>query len=286
LDVQLKPGKLGAALHREPAPQALRQQRDFDTLLASRSRDEVKPLPGSRYEVKALQTLFTRAEVLLGSDASEQRLDNLAAEGRLQAFRVLHFATHGQINPTTASRSALLVARDRLPDPLEQSRLGRKVYDGRLTVAAIASGWQLDADLVTLSACETALGPQGGGEGLLGFSQVLLHKGARSLLLSLWKVDDTATALLMSRFYEIWLGKREGLKKPLSKAEELREAKAWLRQLSAAERDRLAAHLVKGEMRGTEVAASPVLRPKEEGVQTPYSHPRSWAAFILIGDAD
>jgi len=286
LDVQLKPGKLGAALHREPAPQALRQQRDFDTLLASRSRDEAKPLPGSRYEVKALQTLFSSAEVLLGSDASEQRLDELAAAGRLRDFRVLHFATHGQINPTTASRSALLMARDRLPDPVEQGRRGRKVYDGRLTVAAIASGWQLDADLVTLSACETALGPQGGGEGLLGFSQVLLHKGARSLLLSLWKVDDTATALLMSRFYENWLGKREGLKKPLPKAEALREAKAWLRQLPGAERDRLAAKLVKGELRGTEVAARPVLRPKEEAAQTPYSHPRYWAAFILMGDSD
>jgi CHAT domain-containing protein len=160
------------------------------------------------------------------------------------------------------------------------------VYDGRLTVAAIASGWQLDADLVTLSACETALGPQGGGEGLLGFSQVLLHKGARSLLLSLWKVDDTATALLMSRFYENWLGKREGLKKQLSKAEALREAKTWLRRLTGAERDRLAADLVKGEMRGTEVAARPVLRPEEGGAQTPYSHPRYWAAFIVIGDAD
>jgi CHAT domain-containing protein len=130
------------------------------------------------------------------------------------------------------------------------------------------------------------LGPHGGGEGLLGFSQVLLHKGARSLLLSLWKVDDTATALLMTRFYENWLGKREGLKKPLPKMEALREAKTWLRQLQRGERDRLAANLVKGELRGTEVAARPVIRPKESASETPYAHPRYWAAFILLGDPD
>jgi len=121
---------------------------------------------------------------------------------------------------------------------------------------------------------------------LLGFSQVLLHKGARSLLLSLWKVDDTATALLMTRFYENWLGKREDLKKPLPKTEALREAKTWLRQLGREERDRLAAHLVKGELRGTDVAARPVVRPKEGAGNMPYAHPRYWAAFILLGDPD
>jgi tetratricopeptide (TPR) repeat protein len=286
LDVRLSAGKLGVALHRDPAPQALRSQREFDTLLASRTRDTIKPLPGSRYEVKVLRTLFPQAEVLLSSDASEQMLDELAATGRLRDFSVLHLATHGHIDPAIAVRSALLLARDQLPDPLEQARLGRKLYDGRLTVAAIAAGWRLDADLVTLSACETALGPQGNGEGLLGFSQVLLQKGARSLLLSLWKVDDTATALLMTRFYENWLGRREGLKEPMPKAVALRDAQMWLRQLIRAERDRLAADLVNGELRGTEVAARPAARPKDNPSDMPYAHPRYWAAFILLGDPD
>jgi CHAT domain-containing protein len=282
----LKPGTLGVVLHREPAPQALRQQRDFDTLLANRTRYEVQALPGTRFEVQALQSLFPHAEVLLGSQASEQKLDELAASGQLQNFRVLHLATHGRIDPAIAARSALLLARDQLPDPLEQGRRGRKVYDGRLTVATIAASWRLDADLVTLSACETALGPQGGGEGLLGFSQVLLHKGAHSLLLSLWKVDDTATALLMTRFYENWLGKRAGRNKPLPKSEALREAKSWLRHLRRAERDKLATDLVGGALRGTEVSARPMVQAKESQSETPYAHPRYWAAFILLGDPD
>src|SRR5262249_32983555 len=157
----------------------------------------------------------------------------------------LHFATHGQMDANTASRSALLLAGDKLPAPTEPARPSGMVCDGRLTVAEIAA-WKLDADLVTLSACETALGPQGGGEGLLGFSQVLFQKGARSLLLSLWKVDDTATALLMTRFYENWLGKRKELNAPMPKAQALREAKQWLRTLHRAERDSLASNLVKG----------------------------------------
>jgi CHAT domain-containing protein len=53
---------------------------------------------------------------------------------------------------------------------------------------------------VVLSACESGLGKQAGGEGFLGFAQPLLARGARGLVLSLWKVDDRATALLMARF--------------------------------------------------------------------------------------
>ena len=61
---------------------------------------------------------------------------------------------------------------------------------------------------MTLSACETALGRDAGGEGFVGFTQALLMSGTRSVCLSLWKVDDTATALLMQRFYANLLGRR------------------------------------------------------------------------------
>ena len=79
----------------------------------------------------------------------------------------------------------------------------------------------LKATLVVLSACETGLGQDTGGDGLMGFSQALLLKGARSLLLSLWPVDDTATALLMVRFYENWLGSRRGTNQPAVLLEQL-----------------------------------------------------------------
>ena len=153
----------------------------------------------------------------------------------------------------------------------------------------IAKHWQLDADLVTLSACQTALGPQGGGEGLLGFSQVLLGKGARSLLLSLWKVDDTATALLMTRFYQNLLGKRDGLKEPLPKAEALREAKTWLRSLPRAQAEELAGRLARGSVRAAEEPKGPAIPaavPMLPAGHAPFAHPRYWAAFILIGDPE
>ncbi len=69
----------------------------------------------------------------------------------------------------------------------------------------------------------------------MGFTQALLMSGTRSVCLSLWKVDDTATALLMQRFYANLLGRRTGLTAPMPKAEALREAKTWLRGLRRSE---------------------------------------------------
>jgi CHAT domain-containing protein len=292
---RLDPGKLGVVMSVDMPAVALRKRREALQLAdARRSGASLRPLPGTRLEVAAVAALLPKSKttLLLDSDASEQRLDEMAAAGKLRDFRLLHLATHGSVDPISAAQSALELARDRLPRPEEQARLaaaGKKVATGQLSVATIAKDWQLDADLVTLSACETALGPEGGGEGLLGFAQVLLGKGARSLLLSLWKVDDTATALLMTRFYQNLLAKREGLKAPLPKAEALREAKRWLRTLPRAEVERLTGQLAQGAVRATQgpkgtgspqQTAKPVLPVGD----MPFAHPLYWAAFILIGD--
>jgi CHAT domain-containing protein len=161
------------------------------------------------------------------------------------------------------------------------------VYTGRLTVGTVL-GWKLDADLVTLSACETGLGRQAGGEGMLGFVQALVQAGARSVLVSLWPVDDAATALLMNRFYQNLLGKREGLKAPLGKAEALREAKQWLRGLPRAEAEALAAKLSQGELRLTVSPLKPAAAPAAGSAKgdRPYAHPYYWSAFVLLGDPD
>jgi CHAT domain-containing protein len=98
--------------------------------------------------------------------------------------------------------------------------------------------------------------------------------GARSACLSLWKVDDTATALLMQRFYQNLLGSRAGLAQPLPKAEALAEAKAWLRTQSAADDP-----ATRSEPRPSRKAPSPS-RP----AVTRFDHPYYWAGFILIGD--
>jgi CHAT domain-containing protein len=99
-------------------------------------------------------------------------------------------------------------------------------------------------------------------------------RGARSVVLPRWKVDDVATSLLMVRFYENLLGKRKDLNKPLGRAA-LREAKQWLRKLALKE----AKQAVIALPRGKRLAAP-------EGSDRPYEHPHYWAAFTLIGDPD
>src|SRR5262249_5111502 len=137
--------------------------------------------------------------------------------------------------------------------------------------------WDLDADLVVLSACESGLGRYAGGEGYLGFAQALFVKGARSLVLSQWKVDDKATSLLMARFYRNLPGKRPGLSKPMARAEALHEAKDWLRNLAADEVGGELAALDRGPIRplakhsgGTAPNGSPA--PAPVGMR-PYAHP-------------
>jgi hypothetical protein len=125
---------------------------------------------------------------------------------------------------------------------------------------------------------------------LLGFAQAFLLAGSRSVCLSLWEVDDSATVLLMDRFYRNMLGKREDGAKPMGKAAALQEAKQWLRGLSVNDAlDRLGL-LANGVLRGERPAREemrPIPQPKNADKDyKPYAHPRYWAAFILIGDSE
>jgi hypothetical protein len=286
--IRLGPGPLGATFDPRSARAAVRAWRKAEQDEAVRGSGHA-PLPGTAFEVQALRQLVgEKATTLLtGSLASEQQLDRMAQAGYLKRFRLIHLATHAEVDWQQPERSALILAQDRLPDPLEQARQGKKVYDGHLRVGAILKDWQLDADLVVLSACQTGLGKQGGGEGLLGFAQAFLQMGAGAVVLSRWKVDDTATALLMVRFYENLLGKRTGLKQGLARAEALAEAKKWLAGLKRQAAGELAAQLAGGVLRGTEAEAKPLVKGKgvklPEG-EKPFAHPYYWAAFVLVGD--
>jgi len=264
-------------------------------LVAARSGDEeLAPLPGTRYEVEAIAQLFKSddrpAKALLGADASEPELDRLAASGELGRFGFIHLATHGVIDEAIPQRSAVILTQTGLPDPLEQVVNHKPVFDGRLVVREIQRSWDLKAELVTLSACETALGRDAGGEGFLGFTQALLMSGARSVCLSLWQVDDKATSLLMTRFYQNLLGKRPALSKPMPKAEALHEAKQWLRSLTVDEIDGELAALSRGDVRPlakVDGTTSPGATPSpESNGGRPYDHPYFWAAFVLAGDPD
>jgi CHAT domain-containing protein/tetratricopeptide (TPR) repeat protein len=297
---QVRPGKLGLVLAAQPAPQAIAEQRKLDQRLAAASRgggEEWPPLPGTRLEAEALRRLFggpAEAKMLLDSQASEQRLDDLARDGSLGKYRYLHLATHGEFEDRFPLRSAVILSRDALPDADRQLEAGLPVYDGRLTAEEVLRRqWRLGSELVTLSACETALGKYARGEGHIGFAHALLLAGSRSVCLSQWKVNDATTALFMERFYQNLLGKREGLKEPLGKAAALAEAREWLRTLPRQEALRRVAQLSKGVERGKgrpalppppEVAAISAGQASTE--DRPYAHPYYWAAFVLVGNPD
>jgi CHAT domain-containing protein/tetratricopeptide (TPR) repeat protein len=290
----VRPGPLGVIVASEPAPKALAERYRLDRVLRSRSDDGWTALPGTRVEVESVHRLFgdkPEPRLLFDSDASEQRLDELAANGELGKYRYVHLATHGEVDEAFPLRSAVILSRDTLPDPQKQLLAGKPIYDGRLTAEEMLRTWNLHSDLVTLSACETALGKYERGEGFVGFAQALLLCGSRSVCLSLWKVDDSATALLMRRFYANLLGKRDGLKGPMPKAQALREAKEWLRNLPREEALKVAAEVTQGVERGKGRPRQKLLLPVPERLPAakddkPYAHPYYWAAFVLIGDSN
>jgi CHAT domain-containing protein/tetratricopeptide (TPR) repeat protein len=230
----------------------------------SRRGGDLKPLPGTRGEVEAIGSLFAvgNARMFLGLQANGTNLDRLATQKKLSDYRFLHFATHGQFDPRGGMNSYLC---------LTSQNFAQAPFD-KLSAGHILRTWQLDADLVTFSACLTALGQYQGGEGYVGFSQALFLSGAHSVLLSQWPVNDWSTTLLMQRFYQNLLGKREDLKGPLAKVEALGEARQWLRELS---RDDAVTRLKALDI--------PADASKLAG-DRPFEHPCYWAPFILVGD--
>jgi CHAT domain-containing protein len=315
----LAAGKLGVVLDPRPAPQAIAEQRKIQQILvAARAGDgDFAALPGTHFEVEALIRLFQSDDrpirALFGAGASEPELDRLATSGELGRYGFIHLATHGVIDEGLPTRSAVILTQTGLPDPLQQALSHQPVYDGRISVREIQRTWELKAELVTLSACQTALGRDAGGEGFVGFTQALLMSGARSVCLSLWKVDDIATALLMQRFYANLVGRRPGLSAPMAKAEALQEAKTWLRGLGRSEVLAAATELSSGIERGkgakghqsSELGAVGKAHDQPDAAahlrgeirrlsdrsqfvdnDRPYAAPYYWAAFVLAGDPD
>src|SRR5262249_28266980 len=122
---------LGATLDPRSARAAVRAWRRQNEALAQRGAGH-KRLPGTLAEVEAIAALVEKSRKLTGSDASEQKLDELREKGELKKYRLIHLATHGSIDGEDPRRSALILAQDRLPDPARQALEGKRVYDGRL----------------------------------------------------------------------------------------------------------------------------------------------------------
>jgi CHAT domain-containing protein len=141
-----------------------------------------------------------------------------ALSGVLGQYRYLHFATHGYLDTERPELSALVLS--------QLDRQGRPV-DGFLRVNDIYNS-RLAADLVVLSACQTGLGKEVRGEGLMGLTRAFLYAGVPRVIVSLWSVDDRATAELMAAFYRSLLRDHKRPSEALLAAQqELRKHKEW-----------------------------------------------------------
>lgn len=149
----------------------------------------IRRLKFTRQEANKILAEAPRAKNLRAIDFKANRA--IAIGGELSKYRYVHFATHGYIDSERPGLSAIVLS---LVD--EEG----KPQDGFLRAHEIYN-LDLPAELVVLSACETGLGRDIKGEGLVGLTQGFMHAGARSVVVSLWNVNDKATAELMARFY-------------------------------------------------------------------------------------
>ena len=124
----------------------------------------------------------------MGEAATEERAKAVAKDARY-----LHFASHGLLDERFPLNSGLALT---IPNEMKEGQ-----DNGILQAWEIFERVRIDADLVVLSACETGLGKEMGGEGLVGLTRAFEYAGARSVLASLWSVADETTAALMKRFY-------------------------------------------------------------------------------------
>jgi CHAT domain-containing protein len=221
--------------------------RDPDGLAEPRP---LRPLPGARREAREIAQLVPGSRLLI-EDATVANVN-----AALPGFRVVHFATHGIVDPESPWQSAIMLA------------------NGEQLSVSDLMGVALAADLVVLSACSSGLGELTRGEEVIGLARGLLAAGARAVIVSLWNVYDGPTRVLMVELYrQLQSGARP--------AEALRAAQRYVRQLDVAPSTPAFA----GE---TSETSDPNLRRNATIVGEPeplqgFAHPVSWAPFLLMG---
>jgi CHAT domain-containing protein/Tfp pilus assembly protein PilF len=288
------PGKAGPVQGHAPPSRSL-AKRDL-------VNQAFRPLPGTGPEVERIRDTFLRtdpqgpAEVLTGSAATEGAIKQRIGQ---HPWRYVHLATHGfyesprrliamlraaksgagahlsTIRPSDPEEQALRLlpflrsglalagaerALEEKKDETGTSDPGRE--DGLLTAEEVAALDLRGTEMVVLSACETGLGAVASGEGVLGLQRAFHAAGARSVVASLWKVDDEATQQLMSEFYSnLW-------QRHLTPMEALRQAQL---------------HILNGT--GVTGSARGVGAPEPGPVVSKHAraHPRFWAAWVLSG---
>ena len=173
----------------------------------SNEESAIPRLPFTRQEANSIAALIPPQERVEALDFDANRAT--ATSAQLGNYRFIHFATHGLLNNEHPELSGVILS---LVD-----KQGRD-EDGFLRASEIFR-LKLPVELVVLSGCRTGLGKQTKGEGVIGLTQGFMYAGAARVIVSLWDVNDAATAELMARFYKAMLGKER-----LSPAEALRAA--------------------------------------------------------------
>ena len=207
----------------------------------------LESLPDSGLEARGIGT-----SVLTGAHATESEFAATLAER--PRWRAVHFACHALVDLERPGLSALVLAPD-------------DDNDGFLTALEVFR-MKIPADLVVLSACQTATGKMYTTEGVVGLARAFMFAGAPRVLCSLWKVDDEATRVFMERFYALW-NPRDGT--GVGAAAALRAAQEHVRTY---ERD-----IVDAE-------ASALAGRRVDRRERPWAHPRFWAAWVLWGLAN
>ncbi len=178
--------RVTSASARAPAVSGLRGD---DTFEFGPLRTGFARLPFSREEANAIASLAGERSVFKATDFRASRATVLG--GSLQGHRIVHFATHGVLDNQRPALSGLILSLfDERGAPQNGFLRLHDIYNMRL-----------DADLVVLSACQTALGKEIRGEGLVGLTRAFMYAGAPRVVATLWQVSDLATAELMKRFY-------------------------------------------------------------------------------------
>jgi CHAT domain-containing protein len=186
--------------------------------------EEWKPLPFIKSEMDNLKKLFTKANIpvttLSGKAATEESFKALDGDSQ----QVLHMGTHGFFLPVQEKKTKESDIKGSNTFAVQQNPMfrsglvlagGNRAWkgdpgvpgkeDGILTAYDIAQMDLSGTDLVVLSACETALGDLQGNEGVIGLQRAFKMAGVKQIIVSLWKVNDKATAELMTHFYKNWL---------------------------------------------------------------------------------
>ena len=225
-------------------------------------------LPGAQKEINSIRTNFESSTVLVGENANEDAINKIVFGGQLSDYSHIHFALHA-VPVSTSPLASRLVLRPRSPQLKDVFR--EATADGVITARQVLRTWELDADLVVLSACSSGKGRSSRLEGELGFAHAMFVAGARNVVLTHWAIDDASTQLLMQRFYG---NLRNGT--PVSNA--LAEAQRHLAN-SGLKLDPTMLALD----RARPVVRKPKSLPRSQKSVSPYQHPFYWSAFVHFG---